>query len=99
MKPLIALSIVGFIGLMVVSAILGGWALSVTWGWFMVPTFDLPELAIAPAIGVALVVGYLTKNIPQQGGSSADQFGMAIAEAFFRPLLIVGLGWVILQFA
>lgn len=53
-------SIVGVGLLMVFSAIFNGYALSVLWGWFIVPTFGLPALAVAPAIGVALVVSYLT---------------------------------------
>lgn len=98
MAVLIFGGVIGFIALMVLGAILGGWALSVTWGWFMVPVFGLPELSIVPAMGIALVIGYLTKS----SGSSNKEGGEAIIEGivhtFVGPLLVVGIGWIILQF-
>ena len=38
-------------------SIVGGWALSVMWGWFIVPLFNLPTLGIAQAVGLMCVVG------------------------------------------
>lgn len=35
--------------------IVGGYTLSVMWGWFMVPQFGLPGLSLAGAIGVKMV--------------------------------------------
>ncbi len=52
--------IFGSIFLMVVSVTLNGYTLSVLWGWFMTPKFHLPELSISAAIGVVLIVRYVT---------------------------------------
>ena len=37
-------------------------ALSVLWGWFLVPVFNLPPPSVAQAIGIALVVTYRTNH-------------------------------------
>ena len=39
-----------------------GWVLSILWGWFIVPSFGLPPLSIAAAIGLSLLTGYLTAD-------------------------------------
>jgi hypothetical protein len=51
---------VGIVALVVLSTLLRGYALSVLWGWFMVPTLGLPHLSVAQAIGIAIVVSFLT---------------------------------------
>lgn len=51
------------LGLAVAVAILGsilrGWVLSILWGWFMVPTFGLPELGVLPAVGMMFTITFL----------------------------------------
>jgi len=37
-------------------------ALSVLWGWFLVPVFNLPPPSVAQAIGIALVVTCRTNH-------------------------------------
>ncbi|TSC81867.1 MAG: hypothetical protein G01um101420_780 [Parcubacteria group bacterium Gr01-1014_20] len=41
------------------SSLLRGWVLSILWGWFMVPTFGLPELGVVPAIGMMFTITFL----------------------------------------
>ena len=99
---MIGLIFLGFVPLMVVGAILNGYALSITWGWFMVPTFGLPELGIAQAIGIALVVGFLTKHVPfsdmEKAKEPIQRLTNSVVHTLLRPLLVLGMGWVILQF-
>lgn len=45
-----------------VFAIWEGFVLSCLWGWFIVPVFKLPELALIPASGITLVVGMMTRT-------------------------------------
>ncbi|MBU4347936.1 hypothetical protein KJ671_00275 [Patescibacteria group bacterium] len=40
--------------------ILRGYVLSVLWGWFIVPVFHLPELTLAVAIGIAMIMSIIT---------------------------------------
>lgn len=59
----------------VVSAtMLNGYALSVLWGWFVVPTFEtVPPLSLPAAIGIAMVVGFLTNHTaPKKREESYD---------------------------
>jgi hypothetical protein len=43
--------------------LLSGWVLVYLWGWFVVPGFHRPALRISEAIGLAIVVSYLTYQI------------------------------------
>ena len=81
-------------------AAMDGWALTKLWAWFVVPVFSLPALNIPQAIGIALLVGYLTTSISKT--EKEDEFGLllakAIAIATFKPLLALGCGAVVRAF-
>lgn len=59
MKKLMLVATV-LMGLSALSVIGGGYVLTVLWAWFVVPTFALPQITLAAAIGLAIVVGYMT---------------------------------------
>ena len=40
-----------------------GFVLQQLWGWFAVEKFALPPLSIAEAIGISLIVGFLTTHV------------------------------------
>ena len=90
--------IVGFGFLLVFSSIFNGYALSVLWGWFVVPTFGAPALSVVPAIGVAMVVSYLTHQT-HDCKKEEKSFGVTIAEgsatAILRPLVTLFFGWIV----
>lgn len=46
--------------LLVYGTTINGWALAKLWSWFMESTFGLPAISIPAAIGLSLVVSYLT---------------------------------------
>lgn len=50
------------------SCILNGAVLKLIWGWFMLPIFGLPTLSLTQAIGVSLVIGFMTHLRPDQKG-------------------------------
>jgi hypothetical protein len=102
MKDNIGLSYFGLAVLAVVSVVVGalmnGWVLSILWGWFVLPLFGLPSLSIPKAIGLALVVGVLTKQDTQSESSNKETSNpiMAlIARAVFAPLFVLLIGWVV----
>lgn len=76
-----------------------GYALSVLWGWFMVPAFHLPVLSVPMAIGVAMVLGGMTgkKRSYDEVKDPTKKKG-----AFFFPFVAPGfalaLGWIVKQF-
>lgn len=42
----------------VICSIVGGWALSTVWGWYVVPKFHLPALGIVNAVGLFILMGF-----------------------------------------
>lgn len=78
--------------LIILGTVLNGWVLTILWGWFMVPIFNLPALTLVPAMGVALVIGYLTKNV----GVKADE--NAAAAMIVYPFITLLIGYVIQLF-
>lgn len=92
--------IVAVVGTMVLSSILNGYALSVLWRWFIVETFGLPLLTIPTAIGVALVVSYLTVHLSNEEDkrSATEKLFSGIAWAITKPLFALAIGWVVVKF-
>jgi len=100
MKVFAALGIfVSLIVALVLGSIFNGYALSVLWGWFIVPVFHLPALTVVPAIGIAMVVGYLTRQIgpdvEEKDRSSSEKMARSFAHAFFLPLFALFFGWIV----
>lgn len=82
-------------------ALLNGYALSVLWGWFIVPTFEARPLGVLPAIGVAMVVGYLTSHT-ENDTEDKRPWGERWTQTFFtvamRPLFALFFGWILHSF-
>lgn len=90
--------IVSYIVVVVVSALLRGWTLTVLWAWFVMPTFKLPAIGIAPALGISLVVGYLTRqdfDVEQPKRTQGERFARAVGLALLSPALALAFGWVV----
>ncbi|MBL7058675.1 hypothetical protein ISS03_05060 [Patescibacteria group bacterium] len=68
-------------------------------GWFVVPVFHLPVLTVAPAIGIAMVVSFLTHQIDLDTQKKDQSFGKKIGDllalAIVKPLLVLLFGWVV----
>ena len=92
---------VGVIGLLVLASMWKGYVLTALWAWFVVPTFGLPALAIAPAIGIAMVVSFLTHQSDaskEPDGDLSARMSRSIAHTLLMPALVLGIGWVVHQF-
>jgi hypothetical protein len=73
-----------------------GYVLSVLWGWFLVPLLGLPEITISGAIGIAIIVGYLTHQTqPTEDESFRDRMFEAIGMAIFKPTFVLFIGWLV----
>lgn len=85
-------------------AIVRGWVMTVLWSWFAAPTFHLPELTIATAIGLALLIGMFTpksvKSFKDAGEkkSSAELVGEVLGVGIGAPLMVLFLGWITKMF-
>lgn len=93
----IALLVGGTIFAIIVSVLLNGYVLSVLWGWFIVPVFGLPALSIPVAIGLALVVSFLTKDVTIDDSSDKQNAGKKLVVIMLRPLLVLFTGWIVKQ--
>ena len=73
-----------------------GWVLTILWTWFCVPVFNLPQLSLGPAIGVSLLVGYLThQQLPRDDAPWKKQFIHNLSVVIVRPAVALGIGWII----
>jgi len=92
----------GTFWVVVLSTLFNGWVLSILWGWFMVPTFGLPTLSMPQAMGIALVVSYLTyhyNGVPaQEKEKTKAEKIISVSMPILRPLFTLGFGWVIHQY-
>lgn len=90
-----------FVFVMVFSTILNGFVLSTLWSWFIVPAFDLPVLRIPEAIGLAMVVGFLTYHY-NENEKNETGFGELMLKALilslFRAGGTLGVGFIIQLF-
>ena len=88
--------------LVVLSYLINGYVLSMLWKWFIVTTFHLPVLNIPEAIGIAVVVGFLTKQITSSGDSKEKSksekwtniIGLIIG-IFVGPFITLLIGWIV----
>lgn len=74
--------------------IVRGAVLSTLWRWFIVNKFGAPELSVAEAIGLSLLVGVFTLRHNDEHQGLWQLFWMSIANS----LIALGLGWIIFQF-
>lgn len=77
-----------------------GYALTVLWGWFVVPTFNLPPISIAAALGISLIVSMLT-NRPDLQTKENDGWTSVmehLAYGIALPALSLFLGWIFQMF-
>lgn len=82
---------------MAVTSIWSGFVLTKLWIWFIVPIFHLPVLTIVPAIGLCIVVSYLTTQAP---AAKDERDGKEKATDIFSygliyPTLMLALGWAV----
>ena len=95
-------AIISFGLIFIASSIFNGYALSVLWGWFVVPTFGVPALGIVPSIGIATVVGQLTTHQMNEHKKKDDddrRLGKKIANFFLialeKPAFALFFGYIV----
>jgi putative Mn2+ efflux pump MntP len=84
--------------LMVYGYFANGFVLSRLWEWFIVSVFDWPSLNIVQAIGVSIVVSFLThQNIeqPKNKEQTTTDIVVKILVALGTPWLTMLVGWIV----
>jgi hypothetical protein len=77
-----------------VRAIMNGFVLSVLWNWFMVPIFTLPELTIISAIGLTMVISWMTYHVETRK-KETEELKTFWVLFFLRPILVLSIGYII----
>jgi len=86
---------------LIVGALLNGWVLTKLWAWFVAPVFGVQTLTLIPAIGLSLVVAYLTHQQRKNNNKGKDTTTLIaenIGEIVVYPLFVLLVSWVVVQF-
>ncbi len=77
-----------------------GYAFSVLWGWFVMPYFGVAALSIPVAIGLTMVVSFLTYQFThtEDNRSSREKIIEGITIGLLRPAFALLFGWVVTLF-
>lgn len=78
--------------------ILSGYVLSILWAWFITSTFGLPALTIPVAMGIMVVVSYLTKQADFNNQDREDYMKRVNILAIVKALGALAVGYVIKMF-
>jgi hypothetical protein len=81
---------IALIGLLVIQQ---AWAISVLWGWFLVP-LGLPAIGIATAIGISAILSALHQSRKSPG----DEGWKSVGKAALKPWFLLAIGWIAKQF-
>lgn len=94
------LAFIGIITIAIVSVIFDGFVLATLWRWFIVTTFNVIPLQIPQALGIALVIKYLTRPIKSEDKTQdkKEQLIKVLVITVLGPLFVLGYGWIIYQF-
>lgn len=95
--------ITSFVVYMFAASAWSGYVLSILWAWFVVAQFrDAPALSVPGAIGIALIVRYLTNDLRYEPNKDDEErkarivYGVVVS--FVAPLFALGFGWVVRGF-
>lgn len=98
------MKIIGYLTTFIVTAVFGtlwsGYVLSVLWEWFLVKPFGAPALSIATAIGLSLIVSYMTaQRLPETSVEKEKSLALKMTETclyvFFKPAFALAFGAII----
>lgn len=96
----------GCVGLMfffavciVVGAYIWMWSSVTMWGWFVTPITSIPAPSMATFYGLWLFVSlFKARDTTTYTDKDASDIVGSVLVTTFYPLLVVGIGWIVLQF-
>lgn len=84
---------------LVVGLLMDGLVVYKFWSWFIVTVFDLPNLLYWQAVGISLIVSYMTYHHTEDDTATTVQIASrTFFHALFYPLIMLGLGAIVYQF-
>ena len=79
------------------SMLVYAWAISLVWGWYVVPLFGLAVLTKVQALGLAILVRLMRPSfIPQK--SLKDEPWACLTHLFLNPALWAALAWFVMRY-
>ena len=80
------------IAIFLIGATVNGYVLVTLWKWFMVPTFKLPPLTTVQALGMALLISYLTRHDMSdiKKADNNDGYATRLLKSFIKTLFWAG---------
>ena len=89
------LNLIGVLGVLTLMIIWQGYVLSILWDWFIAPDFHITALGLAEAIGLTLIINYLTKSVDTDKKYELSDLGRKVFSSITMPLVALGIGWVV----
>ncbi len=92
------LAILGILAVLALAAVGTLWEAYVVvnlWSWFVVPTFHLPAINYPVAIGIACLVGLLTR---QYSPTQEDKAAERMIQSLSAPGVLLLVGWIAKQY-
>ena len=84
------------------SYLLRGFVIFKIWAWFIVSTFDTIAITIPQAIGLSLLVSFLTAQIRnadvEEHTFDAKYWGIYCTTQYIYPLVVLLTAWVVTLF-
>ncbi len=84
-----------FLITMLIGSLIQGYTISILWGWFISPLFELKILSIQMAIGMSLFISYTTNHqkIEENKQSFSKQMFSSMSLVSLRSLVVLMIGW------
>lgn len=93
------LAVLGLLAFVVGIMLWRAFVLKILWGWFIMPFFGLNELTYPFAIGIALIISFLTQPNTDKIKDEYKKKGYnALAEAPLAPAFALLIGWIVTWF-
>ena len=92
--------IVATIGVWGLCAVFGCFEICKAWSWFIVTGFIAPEITMTTAIGLSMIVGYLTQRVDadKKDVPFGDTLIKGLAVGISKPLCLLFFGWIVTLF-
>jgi hypothetical protein len=89
-------AVAGIAAMIGLGASINGFMLSIMWGWFIVPTFNLPKITVPVAIGMMLMVSFVSYK-PEGMKKEYKEEGQWVGQIAL-PFLIFSVAWIVHYF-
>jgi hypothetical protein len=97
------MKVIGYIATLVVfgfiGAVWGAFVLCKLWEWFIVEQFGIAQIGITTAIGLSLIVSYLTHlNTGNDDKEPCEKLIEVVVVVLLKPAYTLLFGWIVTLF-